>query len=438
MSQRQKQNNLASLTDFFAGETMTAGKWRDTKLPGFKLKITSGGKKVWIAENMISGTRTSITYTLGKYPELNAKDARQRASFVLDRMRQGYDPRLDKRELINNQESSRRIAQELEKLTLQFVLDDYLARKRLGPCTISNYKCVVSAYLSDWKSRNLLDIAKDDIEKRFHQISSKRIGRKRLGGIGAANNAMRVVRALYNFANLVYENDNKKLITFNPVDRLTELNLWHELKPRRGRIADEDLCVWYQIWCKLDSRVLADYLMFIMLTGLRKEEAARLKWENVYGRQRRFEVLNTKNPVDHVLPITSRLREIFDRRALYRSDLTNPYVFQNLFGIKQELDVRDTDLEIFKSEGQVKFTLHDLRRTYLSKGLKSGYDLSMLKRLANHKSKKAHDVTEGYLIVDPMDLLEPMEKVGDKLWELMTTPVEFLTPSCEDYFTQTR
>lgn len=48
-----------------------------------------------------------------------------------------------------------------------------------------------------------------------------------------------------------------------------------------------------------------------------------------------------------------------------------------------------------------------------------GHDLETLKKLANHKISNSDDVTKGYLIVNVQDMLAPMEKVGNRLCELM-------------------
>jgi integrase len=424
MPTKRSSDSVVPLTDAFANDISIPGEWRDSKLPGFKLKVTPIGTKVWFVENLLKGTRKSLTITIGKHPAVNAKDARLQAGQLLDKLRRGIDPRLEQKRQMKQQEQEWEIDTQVQKLTFKFVLEDYLTRKTLKPNSILNYRYVTRGYLSDWMDRHLSDITKDDVEIRFADITNKKIGRRGKGGRGAANNTMRVVRALYKFANVVYEHsDGSKMITVNPVSRLSELGKWHKLKRRHTIVAKEDLPVWYQIWGQLENRVLADYLMFLLFTGLRKEEAARLKWSDVHGRQRYFEITDTKNKVDFALPITSRIREIFDRRVSGRTDSNNPYVFPNTpKGI--QIDVREEHLEAFVKVGQIRFTLHDLRRTYLTQGYLLGYDFETLKRLANHKIKDLHDVTEGYLVVKVHDMREPMEKVADRLFDIMTSPVE--------------
>jgi len=82
--------------------------------------------------------------------------------------------------------------------------------------------------------------------------------------------------------------------------------------------------------------------------------------------------------------------------------------------------LREVHFKLISDQTNVPFGLHDLRRTYLTQGFLMGHDLEMLKKLANHKSNDSDDVTKGYLIVKVSDMKEPMENVGDRLWEMMT------------------
>lgn len=56
----------------------------------------------------------------------------------------------------------------------------------------------------------------------------------------------------------------------------------------------------------------------------------------------------------------------------------------------------------------VYFTVHDLRRTFITIAEKLEIPAYTLKRLVNHKDKR--DVTLGYIIYDTDRLKEPMEK----------------------------
>jgi integrase len=65
----------------------------------------------------------------------------------------------------------------------------------------------------------------------------------------------------------------------------------------------------------------------------------------------------------------------------------------------------------------VPFTVHDLRRTYLTVAESLDISAYALKRLVNHKTN--NDVTSGYLIMDVERLRKPMQQVTDYLLKCM-------------------
>lgn len=62
---------------------------------------------------------------------------------------------------------------------------------------------------------------------------------------------------------------------------------------------------------------------------------------------------------------------------------------------------------------QVTFTLHDLRRTFITVAESLDISAYSVKRLVNHKM--SNDVTAGYIITDVERLRVPMQKITDYL-----------------------
>jgi integrase len=58
----------------------------------------------------------------------------------------------------------------------------------------------------------------------------------------------------------------------------------------------------------------------------------------------------------------------------------------------------------------VAFTLHDLRRTFITIAESLEISPYAIKRLANHSTR--NDVTAGYIVSDLERLREPMERIG--------------------------
>ena len=70
--------------------------------------------------------------------------------------------------------------------------------------------------------------------------------------------------------------------------------------------------------------------------------------------------------------------------------------------------------KVTKASG-IAFTLHDLRRTFVT--IAEGLDIPAyaLKRLLNHKG--GAEVTAGYIIVDTERLREPMQRITDYVFD---------------------
>jgi integrase len=53
-----------------------------------------------------------------------------------------------------------------------------------------------------------------------------------------------------------------------------------------------------------NRETIRDYLLLVLFTGLRKEEAACLTWANVDLKTKTLKVNDTKNHLDHTLPLS--------------------------------------------------------------------------------------------------------------------------------------
>ena len=172
---------------------------------------------------------------------MKADEARLEAIRLLSELRQGIDPRLAEKRRQKIQDAEWAAEKHIQKLTLSAVLADYLKRKSLKEGSVDNYRIVANAYLADWMNRSLTEISKDDVESKFNQITNKEIGSGK-GGPGAANNTMRVLRALFTFAQEMYEMpDGTPVVLHNPVKRLNQLNSWNKLKRRQTMLSEMDL-----------------------------------------------------------------------------------------------------------------------------------------------------------------------------------------------------
>lgn len=359
---------------------------RDSALSGFGLRINSGGTKTFIVETRVNGRVKR--FTLGKYGALTCEEARLEAKKLLGTIAQGIDPAIEKRK------------QKAKSATLQQVFNDYLAsRHDLKKGTVDDYKRCIEKALEDWLTKPLIDIDKSLVAKRHSELGQKSNAR--------ANNTMRVLRALFNFARTKYESeDGSPVLLTNPIDTLSQSRSWFVVKKRRTLIKPHELKSWHESVVKLNWEVTQDYLLFLLFTGLRRTEAATLTWDQIDFEQKIITITDTKNSEPHTLPITNYLLDLLIRR---KNSTGSNWVFQSPIHKTHLSEPREAINKVTKLSG-VEFTLHDLRRTFIT--IAEGLDIPAyaLKRLLNHKDSS--DVTAGYIVNDVERLRQPMEKIS--------------------------
>jgi integrase len=377
--------------------TTTTGKqlfYYDSELKGFGLRV-GFSSKTYIAETKIN--RKTVRVTIGKHGTLAPEQARKLAKEKLAVMGQNINP--------NAIEKDKRV----KAVTLKEIYEDYMAaRKQLKPTTKRDYKSCMEIYFSDWLKKPVIDITRDMIEQRHAHLSERSKAR--------ANLAMRFLRALFNFAAEYRDSKGHSIVGDNPVRRLSAKKIWNRIDRRNNYIQSHELKPWWEAVHTLktdpndqrtqDKETIRDYLLLLLFTGLRREEALTLTWSNVNFKAKTLTVKDTKNRLDHVLPLSTFLFDLLNRRK----SLTNSeWVFPGSGKTGRITEPRKQILNVIKISS-VQFSSHDLRRTFASIVNKLGDAMSYytVKRLLNHKTA---DVTAGYIQHDIDKLREAMQRV---------------------------
>lgn len=395
MAQKLLKSFVDSVPLIAAGQVI----YRDSELKGFGLRVGKTGK-VYIAESKVNGRVVRIS--IGKHGVFTPEQARLRAREILLMMAKGINP------LDAKKESRAR------GVTLEQALTDYLsARKTLKPRTVADYQSSINCYMADWKNKPLSEITKDMVAKRHTKIGER--------SKAQANLTMRYLRAIFNFAAAQYENSKgEPLIPDNPVKRLSQTRAWYRIERRQSVIKTHELAAWYAAVMNIKNdatgrnrETIRDYLLLVQFTGLRKEEAACLAWANVDLRAKTLTVKDTKNHLDHTLPLSDFLFDMLQRRKI---EAVNEYVFPGANGVGRIVEQRKQMVKVTEESG-VQFIIHDLRRTFIT--IAESLDISSyaLKRLLNHKMN--NDITAGYIINDVERLRAPMQKITDHLLKCM-------------------
>lgn len=371
--------------------------FRDTALPGFGLRVTSGGTKAYIVEKRVNGRVRR--QTLGRHGVLTTEQARREAQKFLGQVAMGLDPVAEQR------------TQAARAATLAEAYEAFkLARKDLKPKTLQDYDRHLNHYLAGWLRKPLNTLTPNMVSQRHRAIGEQH-------GKAQANAVFRTLKSVLNFARHEYlDGQGQPILTGNPVDILSHTRAWYRVERRKSVIKVHQLPAWYAAVQTLkapdkptSAHVIADFLVFVLFTGLRFNEAAQLRWEQVDLRDHTLYIGDPKNREPFTLPLSDfAVERLAERQAL----AVNEYVFPNREGTGHLVEPQRQMNHVIKVS-EVPFTVHDLRRTFIT--VAESLDISpyALKRMVNHKV--SGDVTDGYIISDVARLRAPMQRVTDFL-----------------------
>lgn len=399
MASTQRHNQSVNLTKTVVDKTPlpTAGQLilRDAHLKGFGVRIMASGARAFILEKRVDGKVRRMT--LGRYGELTCEQARKQAMKLLGQIAIGGNP-------IAERERER-----MRGLTLEQVFADFVRLRALKERTVYDYRRLVEVAFATWHKRPLIAITKAAVLERHKALGDA-------SGEAYANLAMRFLRSLFNFAIAQYEDGfGRPLLTENPVLRLTQTRAWYHNERRQTIIKVWQLEPWYAAVNALrndphhDAATVADYLEFLLYTGLRRQEAARLTWNDVDLKDRTLRIQDTKNKIPHVLPLPDGIVNLLrERQTVAR----NAFVFPGEGPHGYLIEPRRQLAKVIAASN-VTFTLHDLRRTFITVAESIDVPPYAIKRLVNHKMR--NDVTAGYIVSDLERLRAPMQKIADFL-----------------------
>lgn len=369
----------------------------DTEVKGFGARITATGKISFIIQRDVNGRDERST--IGTFGVMTPEQARQRAKELLLKQQDGIS--------INREKKRRGNAGS----TLSAVFEDYLSRKELREKTQTIYRAAFKNYLADWGALALADIDGYMVEAKYKKVRDAH-------GKASASQAIRLVSALFNHA--IYSME--LCIKANPVTRLGHVvRGWSKVDRRQTALLENDLRPFWLALQQLKNQTAKDYLLFLLLTGLRRSEAACLEWNEVDLSHALVTIPKEKNKSGRpfMLPLSTASLELLKRRR--RVDPSGRFVFPSSAGtLGFYIECKTAMNSVAKKMGR-KLTPHDLRRSMATAATKLGINTITLKQLLNHSTTS--EITSGYVVSDADALREPVEKISGYLLGCMNATV---------------
>jgi integrase len=231
---------------------------RDRNIAGFHVRVGLSTKtyrlQMDIREN---GRRVTRSFSLGKHPHTSADDARAKALDII-RRRARDEPLTG--------------AADRGAITFTEAWRSYealLKKKKRSAGTIADYRDKYERHLKRFHRTPLRSITRADVVALHGGITAS-------AGPYAANGTMRIGHAIFNHA--AKDLELPGLPTLNP---FRGRNLLNEETPRQTGMGTRELPRWWAQLRALSNPIMQELHLMTLLTGLRRNEVASMRWEHV-------------------------------------------------------------------------------------------------------------------------------------------------------------
>lgn len=334
----------------------------DARQPGFAIRITPSGTKIFTAQGYVNGRKRRIT--VGYHPNVSVAQAREAALQALADMRRGNDPIIERK--------TRLTAAKAREMTLAQLADKWLAdyvRPKLKPHTIRDYQQLLRQHILPVLGQlSVAHIGRDDVV-HLH-VAMAEIPRR-------ANYAIATIRALLNFA-------------IELGLRPSGSNPARGIKPYRENKRERFLTE-AEIAKAADAIAAAEQagtigphgaagLRLCLFTGARSGEITAVEWSHINWQRRLIRLPDSKTNEPRTIHLSEPALEVL--RGLPR---IGPFVIAGAKPGEAYQNLRRAWIFAREHVGLQDVRLHDLRHSFASLAASKGISLQTIGKLLGHR-----------------------------------------------------
>jgi integrase len=339
----------------------------DAGCPGFGLKVTPKGRKVFIVLYRTGGAGSALRkYTIGPYGRVTLHQARVAAQRVFSAKLEGRDPAREKREA-RTREVTDRVQDVLEAFIAQHVSKNRSAAEisRLLRREVGN----------SWGHKSVHEIHKRDVVELVSAIDQR-------GAPVAANKMLKSIKTFLSWC------VGRAILEKSPADGVP----LPAQEVSRDRVLNDLELAQVIGAARAMKGPYGGIVELLALTGQRREEAAGATWDefDFDGCTWTIPKGRTKNAKSHIVhlsrPAIALLKQM-PRHGSYVFTINGAKPFSRFSAGKQQLDVLSRVLE---------WRLHDLRRTCVSGMARLGIAPHVADKVLNHQAGTISGVAAVY------------------------------------------
>ena len=339
----------------------------DTNSPGFGVKVTPKGRKVFVVLYRTGGAGSKLRkYTIGPYGRVTLHQARVAAQKVFAAKLDGCDPAAEKRE------AKRRAVADLVEDLLEAFITQRLSQNRSAAETSRLLRREVG---KPWAGRSIHTIVKRDVVEVVSAIVQR-------GAPGTANKTLKSLKTFLRWC------VGQAVLDQSPAEGVP----LPTKEVARDRVLDDTELTQVILAARKIGGPYGAIVELLALTGQRREEVACLRWEELDLAERIWTIpkARTKNTKAHIVHLSKQALAV-----LKRADRRGPLVF-TLLGTKPFQDFTHAKRRLDQLSGVTGWRLHDLRRTCVSGMARLGVAPHVADKILNHQSGTISGVAAVY------------------------------------------
>jgi integrase len=384
------------LTDsFIRGCESDSGRteYHDEKYPGLTLRVTDKGSKTFVYRYRIH--KKSKRYTIGKYPAIPLKKAREEHTRLYVLVSQEIDPQKEKmnerhREVKSIYDLAEKYKAVHFKKLKASTSEDY--RRRIDNVILPNIGHIEAAELT---RANIIEFLEEIAESAPIQ----------------SNRVRAILSSMYSFG------VNRAMFDFNPVSTVKPLA---EENTRDRVFSVKEVKKIWDVFTAISEPYGSLFKMLLVL-GQRSGETRKMKWADLDENIWTIPKEDTKANRRHHVPLPNLALEILTHR---KSLSTGPFVFESPLDNQSPIQwLQNKAGDSFKAAKVEDARLHDLRRTAASFMAELGTSRIVVGKVLNHKGLAGDSTVTA--IYDRHDYMtekrEALDTWNHKLYKLISS-----------------
>jgi len=350
-------------------------EYMDANTPCLGLRVTKSGTKSFFYSKRISGRKERLT--IGKYPAVTVDQARKIASQYNGVVAGGSNPAVEARSI--RQEVT------LGEIFKIFIEDYAKKNKKTWRIDEQRFNCHASN-LASWK---LSAITQADIKDLFRYVGENKRQNKqvvngrtvisRAGGKGAANQILRLLKVVFNYA------ISERWKGDNPCVGIKEYP-----SMSRERFLDEtEMPKFFAALSNFENHVMRDFFLMCLFTGARKANVMAMRWDQINFGKATWFIPETKNGTSHEIPLVAAALGVLEGRHDVKVG-AEEWVFGSATSASGHIESPDKAWRKVLSTAGISdhrgTRIHDLRRSMGSWQVNLGTSLAIIGKSLNHKN----------------------------------------------------